>query len=1126
MKLKGNLESTGIIGLFQTLADEHATGILSISSPMGEKFIAVRDGAVSVFSDKLSDRARLGDLLVAGGQLSENQLAEALKYQRDEAPRSKLGDILIQKGWLDGQLIANVLRFQLAEEIFDLFAWKGSVYEFNSEMTVADVTESRTGYRRSMLNAGQKRFFDSLDLQPISNAETLLSDLHAFLPGWKELQKEFPNPYVCFKVTLKAQQNLSRTTAPIRKVLSLLKEGRTLETTVKRSCLGRVAVSKLVIKLLEDHWLEPYPVAGLRALASEHRAHKRYWDALNIYRRLLEENPSGPETTQLQQLIDDTIDSLLRAKVAGEQTEGVEAVNYKEAARQYLRRERHKRIGLGIFCFVSCLLIAFLLLIKFVPKPETPEAFQIALKDSEAAIEAHDYDKAMDIWEQLWNSIHNRDSELATRVLDVWSAVPVKRDTYVKSLAFPFEAKEKQGLLDVAEDGYRQLLKKYPKSAQAPFLEEALNRLAAKRAEVQHGAALDRLQNKLAEGRGLLERRQTVLAKAKFAEVAAEAEAGSEAQRAAEAELAKLAELVLKSRKSLAAAQNEARLHHGEKALAAFEKLAAEWPDLPAAQAARSQGAQLGARLKQARQALEAAALAEKKQDWTRTLSILRETRKEYAEFELAEDLEKRMAALEETASLLQKRLAEAQQAYSQNKLLGRQLYAALIRESSAFLANQKAACPVQINALPQATVTMNGKVIGPTPLETAWPMDQPVTLVFERPGYTRLEKNITQLTAEDLEILVRLKRAPLQTLNLPGRIFAPPIVLGENLYVLHGAALSALEPSGARELWELRQLFDEKAQSRPPSNGNGPDEPVPDKNWWFPRFPPEPFRDGNLLLALRSRDVLEIDPRQPSARKILALPFEPASRPFCEAHEPLTGKTLVALAGADGKIRAFDPAAPGAAIWEKPVDPANVPPAGALVSGLAPRANGIFLALSAAGRISALSVLDGDEKWSLDFKTPATERSQLPRTPEEKLAVLVHANGSCSVVDVNKRERLWQLSAPHAQDEVTGGLGGSNCVFLNFREGLLRKYEAVEAGAVPAALWERPLDGPVELPLVLGKLLYAATTFGTVYAIAPEDGRVIWEYRAEKKPGQLALYGKYLYLATQAGQVLVLNAE
>jgi len=85
---------------------------------------------------------------------------------------------------------------------------------------------------------------------------------------------------------------------------------------------GRFEVCHVIIKALDEGWLFPYPGGELRMLASEHRVQRRFQDALNIYRRLLDSTENEGDRAQLQELINDTIDAIQRAKAAGESPEG------------------------------------------------------------------------------------------------------------------------------------------------------------------------------------------------------------------------------------------------------------------------------------------------------------------------------------------------------------------------------------------------------------------------------------------------------------------------------------------------------------------------------------------------------------------------------------------------------------------------------------------------------------------------------------------------------------------------------------------------------------------------------------------------------------------------------------
>ena len=83
------------------LSARSATGLLTIKSPMGEKQIGFHEGLVSVFSDKKSERMRIGDVLLARKVITEEELKEALDFQKESKAQARLGEVLYHLGYID-----------------------------------------------------------------------------------------------------------------------------------------------------------------------------------------------------------------------------------------------------------------------------------------------------------------------------------------------------------------------------------------------------------------------------------------------------------------------------------------------------------------------------------------------------------------------------------------------------------------------------------------------------------------------------------------------------------------------------------------------------------------------------------------------------------------------------------------------------------------------------------------------------------------------------------------------------------------------------------------------------------------------------------------------------------------
>ena len=82
-------------------------------------------------------KKRLGDLLIEGGLINDEQLQQALQAQKESDVRQKLGTVLIDLGFASDDDIAEVLSRQYIKEpvIFTLSRWKSS-FVSDSEWTV------------------------------------------------------------------------------------------------------------------------------------------------------------------------------------------------------------------------------------------------------------------------------------------------------------------------------------------------------------------------------------------------------------------------------------------------------------------------------------------------------------------------------------------------------------------------------------------------------------------------------------------------------------------------------------------------------------------------------------------------------------------------------------------------------------------------------------------------------------------------------------------------------------------------------------------------------------------------------------------------------------------------------
>ncbi|HYF52010.1 MAG TPA: DUF4388 domain-containing protein [Planctomycetota bacterium] len=1108
MKLKGDLDSIGLAELFKTLADQKANGILSVTSTMGEKHISIQQGALSVVSDRLAERTRLGDLLVARGHLTEAQLFETLKAQRETDPHARLGDLLVKKGVIGEEKLLESLRFQLEEEIYDLFSWKGATFEFDSDKGVDDV----------------KRGSGEDDLHHLSiDAQALIAEASQKMGEWKDIQQRLPTPYLCFKISPKGEELLPRATRSTQMVVKLLKEGRTLETTVKRSCLGRFSVCKSVIKLLDDGWIFPYPTSELRMLASEHRAQKRFADALNIYRRLMEATEAEAERQQLQQLIDDTIDAILRAREAGDQIEGPEIVSHKKAAEDYMRRQRNRRIMMGAFCVVSAIVIAALLLQQFAPKADLPDNYLKAIKASDELVFEGKYEEAMEIWDKFYAGL-DKESDLAQRVMERRKALPKKFDTHVETLLQPLEVAEKDGRLEEAEEGYTALIARYPRSPLVSRMKDGIARIAQTRETKKKEQLAAARQQKLDEAKRLKKDKLYTQARQTFQEILAEAPEGSDFKTQSDEQLKELAKIEERAKAALAAGEAELKEKRGEKAIEHFAAAFKEWHDLPEALKATEQHNRLKRRLAEVDVLLRQAKTAEDQREWLQALELIRKVETGYPEFEKVAELKQRSSLLAEQVTKIERDLQNARDLLKTDVAKARQAFADLVRHHAGFLAARNVSVPVTLSSRPPSTIKLDGREIGQTPQELSLPVGRPMVITFEKDGFDIYEKRIDSIRSHDMQIDARLQPKPLHVHQLNNGVYAPPRSIDDVMYIYNGSSLTAFNDKGER-IWNIDRLFNENERSRPNSTGTGPVDDVGDLSWWFPRNLPEPYTPDTLLLALRSRDIIEISRNKPKGvKKLFSTPVEPVGQPFSEKK---AGRDLIAVGCADGKVRGYDLAKPEGPIWEMPADPENSAPRGTIVAGLAPRPGSSCVSLSLSGKLTCFNLLDGKPLWSMDLKTAVADTNLLPTSASESVAAIVHVTGAVSLVDFDQRDRLWELPVTAGNDAVQATVDSSGVyVVTKGGVGALKKYPRTRSRQPPKYEWSRDLDSPSISNILVGPKAVYVSTEATVYAISTKDGSELWNYRPQQRPRFIALHKGLLYLITQDGKLTILKAD
>src|SRR5689334_14001480 len=115
MAIRGNLKEASLPDVLQLLAMGKKTGCLSITHRNNFGYIYFERGRIS-YASVVNRRDRLGDMLVKGGTITQQQLDAALAAQakRQDTP---VGRLLVEHGALSADQLRDAVDVQIREAV-------------------------------------------------------------------------------------------------------------------------------------------------------------------------------------------------------------------------------------------------------------------------------------------------------------------------------------------------------------------------------------------------------------------------------------------------------------------------------------------------------------------------------------------------------------------------------------------------------------------------------------------------------------------------------------------------------------------------------------------------------------------------------------------------------------------------------------------------------------------------------------------------------------------------------------------------------------------------------------------------------------------------------------------------
>jgi len=132
MAIRGSLREASLPDVLQLLAMGKKSGCLSVTHRHAFGSVYFDRGRIS-FASIVNRRDRLGDMLVAGGIISREDLDDAIAIQSAQ-PQRRLGEILIANNLLAREELHAHIKRQIEEAVYYLFTWTQGTFSFEPDV--------------------------------------------------------------------------------------------------------------------------------------------------------------------------------------------------------------------------------------------------------------------------------------------------------------------------------------------------------------------------------------------------------------------------------------------------------------------------------------------------------------------------------------------------------------------------------------------------------------------------------------------------------------------------------------------------------------------------------------------------------------------------------------------------------------------------------------------------------------------------------------------------------------------------------------------------------------------------------------------------------------------------------
>src|SRR5205085_2865233 len=144
MAIEGPLRELGIHDVFQLLDLSRKTGVLRVTSELRHNAGTVYfDGGTIIFAEIRSNPHPLGALLLRTGKITEADLERGRDMQERQGDKRRIGEILVALGAITPNELERQIRFQIEEVVFELMSWREGYFSF-TEGPLTDLAREGT----------------------------------------------------------------------------------------------------------------------------------------------------------------------------------------------------------------------------------------------------------------------------------------------------------------------------------------------------------------------------------------------------------------------------------------------------------------------------------------------------------------------------------------------------------------------------------------------------------------------------------------------------------------------------------------------------------------------------------------------------------------------------------------------------------------------------------------------------------------------------------------------------------------------------------------------------------------------------------------------------------------------